>query len=271
MSFICARFSRLNRITSSSRFRNSGRKAERTTAITCSRASLAGAPSGRAARYSEPRFEVRTIMRVPEIDRAALAIGEPAVVQHLQQDVEHVRVRLLDLVEQDHLVGPAADRLGQRTALLVADIARRRADQPGDGVLLHELRHVDPDHRLVVVEQERGDRLAQLGLADAGRAQEQERADRPVRVLQAGPGPAHGVGHRLERLLLADDAACAALSSMRSSLSRSPSSIRSTGMPVQRDTTWAMSWSVTSSSTMLLPSLRLGLLQLLLQLAGCSP
>ena len=38
---------------------------------------------------------------VREVDRAALAVGEAAVVHELQQDVEHVGVRLLDLVEQD--------------------------------------------------------------------------------------------------------------------------------------------------------------------------
>src|SRR5262249_20104345 len=43
---------------------------------------------------------------VAEVDRAALAIGEPAVVEDLQEDVEHVRVRLLDLVEQEHAVRP---------------------------------------------------------------------------------------------------------------------------------------------------------------------
>ena len=85
--------------------------------------------------------------RVAEVDRAALAVGQAAVVEHLQQHVEHVRVRLLDLVEQDHLVGPPPHRLGQRAALLVADIAGRRADQPRDRVLLHVLRHVDADHR----------------------------------------------------------------------------------------------------------------------------
>ena len=36
---------------------------------------------------------------------------------------------------------------------------------------------------------------------------------------------------------------------MRSSFSRSPSSILSTGMPVQRETTWAMCSGVTASST----------------------
>jgi hypothetical protein len=51
-----------------------------------------------------------------------------------------------------------------------------------------------------------GERLGQLGLADAGGAEEHERADRPVRVLQAGAGAAHGLGDGLHRLALADDA-----------------------------------------------------------------
>ena len=67
-------------------------------------------------------------------------------------------------------VGPAADRLGQLSGLVVADVARRRADHPRHGVLLLVLRHVDADHRLLVVEQELGERARQLGLADAGRA-----------------------------------------------------------------------------------------------------
>ena len=49
---------------------------------------------------------------IAEIDRAALTVGEPPVVEHLQQDVEHVRMRLLDLVEQHDLIGPAPHRLG---------------------------------------------------------------------------------------------------------------------------------------------------------------
>ena len=66
---------------------------------------------------------------VGEVDRAALAVGEAAVVEHLQQDVEHVGVGLLDLVEQHHRVGPAAHRLGELAALVVADVAGRRADE----------------------------------------------------------------------------------------------------------------------------------------------
>ena len=60
--------------------------------------------------------------------------------------------------------------------------------------------------RVLVVEQEVGQRLGQLGLADAGRPEEHERADRPVRILQAGARPAHRLGHGLHRLALADDA-----------------------------------------------------------------
>ena len=66
---------------------------------------------------------------VGEVDRAALTVGEAAVVEQLQQDVEHLGVRLLDLVEQHDGVGPAPDGLGELAALVVADVARGRADE----------------------------------------------------------------------------------------------------------------------------------------------
>ena len=46
---------------------------------------------------------------------------------------------------------------------------------------------------------------ASLGLADPGRPQEEETAERPVRVLEPGPGAPNRVGHRLDRFVLADD------------------------------------------------------------------
>ena len=64
--------------------------------------------------------------RVAEVDRAAMAVGQPAVVEQLQEDVEHLRMGLLDLVEQDHRVRTAPNRLGQLAALLVADVPGRR-------------------------------------------------------------------------------------------------------------------------------------------------
>jgi hypothetical protein len=66
---------------------------------------------------------------VAEVGLAAVVVGQRAVVHHLQQDVEDVRVRLLDLVEQQHAVRLLGDGLGQQAALVEADVARRRADQ----------------------------------------------------------------------------------------------------------------------------------------------
>src|SRR5919199_2770319 len=127
--------------------------------------------------------------RVAEIDLAPLGVGQPPVVHDLEQDVEDLGVGLLDLVQQDHRVRLAAHGLGQLAALLVADVARRRTDQPSHGVALHELGHVDLDHRVLAAEHELGQRADQLGLADAGRPEEDERPDRPPWVLQAGPCP----------------------------------------------------------------------------------
>lgn len=54
--------------------------------------------------------------RVLEADNAALRVGQTAVIQNLQQRIEYIRMRLLDLVEQNDRVRTAADLLGQLTA-----------------------------------------------------------------------------------------------------------------------------------------------------------
>ena len=88
------------------------------------------------------------------------------------------------------------------TAFLVADIARRGADQPRHGMFFHELRHIEADHRLFVVEQKFGERAAKFGFTDAGWTEKNKRADRPVLILQAGAGAAHGIGHGVNRARL---------------------------------------------------------------------
>ena len=105
-----------------------------------------------------------------EIDRVALVVAQAAVVEHLQEDIEDVAMGLLDFVQENDRIGPAADGLGQHAALFIAHVARRGADQPADGVPLHELAHVEADHGVFVVEHHFGQGLAQLGLAHAGRA-----------------------------------------------------------------------------------------------------
>ena len=105
-----------------------------------------------------------------------------------------------------------------------------------------------PHHRVLVVEHELGERARELGLADARRAEEHERADRPV-------GSWRPVRARRRAFATAETASSCPItrpwsrSSMWISFSVSPSSRRSTGIPVQRPTTAAMSSSSTSSLT----------------------
>ena len=100
-----------------------------------------------------------------------------AVVKYLQQNVENIRVGLLYLVQQDAGVGLAPDGLRQLAAFLIADIARRRSHQAGDGELLHILRHIQPDEGILTAEHELGQRPGQLRFADTGRSQEDEVAN----------------------------------------------------------------------------------------------
>jgi hypothetical protein len=80
---------------------------------------------------------------IAEIDRFAMMVGQAAIIHHLQQDVEQVRMRLFDFVEQQHAMRVLIDRIGQQSALIETDITRRRADQAADAVPLHIFAHVE--------------------------------------------------------------------------------------------------------------------------------
>ena len=134
-----------------------------------------------------------------------MAIGQPAVVEDLQEHVAHIGVGLFHLIEEHYAVGPTPHRFSQPATLLIADIPRRRADQPGDRVLLHELAHVDADHGVGRIEEELRESLAQLGLAYARGPEEEERPDGARCFAQAGPIAAHRIAHRADRVILADE------------------------------------------------------------------
>ena len=112
--------------------------------------------------------------RVLEVDGASLRVGQAAVVEELQQDIEDVWMSLLDLIKEHDLVRTAANGLGELAALLVADVARRSTQQARHGELLHVLAHVDAHQRLLVVEQEFGKGPGELRLPHAGGSQEDE-------------------------------------------------------------------------------------------------
>ena len=133
-----------------------------------------------------------------------LAVLVDAVQQRLRAEIARVRIRIVflkstvrpcesvmrpssstcsrmlntsgcaffNLVEQDDAVRAAADGLGQLAAFFIADVSGRRTDQTRHGELLHVFGHIDADEVLLVVEERLGQRLGQLGLADARRAEE---------------------------------------------------------------------------------------------------
>ena len=182
-----------NTMISSMRLMNSGLNVRLTSPSTMSddvlvdRAGVAGLEPERRLLLDEARPDVRghDDDRVLEVHPVAEAVGQMAVFEHLQQDVEDVRVRLLDLVEQHDRVGIPLHLLRELTALFVPDVSGRRANQLRHRVLLHVLGHVEADERVVAAEQEVGQRACELGLADTGRAQEDEAANRTIRVLRA--------------------------------------------------------------------------------------
>jgi hypothetical protein len=68
------------------------------------------------------------------------------------------------------------------------------------------LGHVQTDHGALVVEHEFGERPRQLRLPHPGRAEEDEGADRSVRVLQTRACATERVRDSLDGLVLSDDA-----------------------------------------------------------------
>ncbi|CAN4003274.1 Malate-2H(+)/Na(+)-lactate antiporter, partial [Dysosmobacter welbionis] len=141
-----------------------------------------------------------------KVHLAAVGVGDLAVIQDLEKDVQHIGMGLLNLVEEDHGVGLAADLLCQLARLVIPHVARRGAHQTGDGVLLHELRHIQPDQGIRRVEEVCCQLLHQLCLAHAGGPHKDE-ADRLVLGGDAHPVPPHRGGYGGHGLVLADDMA----------------------------------------------------------------
>ena len=89
------------------------------------------------------------------------------MVHDLQEHVEQIRMRFLDLVEQQHAMRMLVDAVSEQAALIEAHVTGRRPDQARDGVTLHVLRHVEADQFHA---EQCGELLCHFGLADAGRA-----------------------------------------------------------------------------------------------------
>ena len=107
---------------------------------------------------------------------------------------------LLHLVQQHQAVGPPAHCFGQLSSLLIAHIAGRRANEPGDGVLFHIFRHVQVDHCVFAAVNLLRQGPAKLGFSHPGRAGEQQAGNGTFLIPNAGEASAHRLRHSLNRL-----------------------------------------------------------------------
>ncbi len=114
-------------------------------------------------------------------------------------------MRLLHFVKQDNRIRLPPHRLGQLPAFLVAYVAGRRADEPGNRVAFLILRHIESDHVLLIIEEKLGQRFAQFCLTHTSRPQEDETPDWSVGILQSSPCTTHRVGNGLDRFVLTND------------------------------------------------------------------
>ena len=189
-------------MTASRRLRNSGVKVRSIAAVSSPSRRSRPKPMADFACSGGPRVGGHDQHHVAEVHRAAVVVGQLAVVHHLQQDVVDIRVRLLDLVEQQHAMRVLVHAIGQQATLVEADVARRRADQARDRVFLHVLGHVE-------AQQFHAERIRQLlrhlGLADARGAGKEVVADGLLGFAQTSPRQLDRRAEGVDRGVLAED------------------------------------------------------------------
>ena len=163
---------------------------------------LAAEPHRRLCQVGRPGVGGHDQDDVAEVDRLAVVVGQFAVVHDLQQDIEQIGMGLFDFIQQQHGMRVLIHRIGQHAALVEADIARRGADQPGDGVTLHVLGHVETGQFNA---QGMGQLPRRLGLAHPGGAGKQIAADWLFGFAQPRPRQLDGAGQRGDGLILTED------------------------------------------------------------------
>ena len=143
---------------------------------------------------------------VLEVHRTALAVRQTSIVKHLQQRIEHVRMRLLDFIEQNHAVRMRTHSFGQLAAFFVPHVSRRSTDQTAYAMLFHIFAHVDTDKRVFAIEKFHSQSLRQFRLTHARRAQEEETANRRVLATKAATVTQNSFGHGFDSFVLANHA-----------------------------------------------------------------
>lgn len=120
------------------------------------------------------------------VNQAAFTVCHFALIERLVEQVEHIRVRFFHFIEQYYRVGFLANRFGQYAAFTVANVARRRTNQPRDGVFLLEFGHIDGGQVLATAVKQLCQLQDGFGFTHTAGASQQERTERASRTTQVG-------------------------------------------------------------------------------------
>ena len=133
-----------------------------------------------------------------------MLVGEPAVVEDLQEQIPDRPSGFVELVEQDDRERVLADRGHERSSVRVD---ARVGEQTIEAVRALEFAHVETDEPLGGAEQELGQCFCDLRLSGPSRADEQEDAEWAGRVADARLDHRDAFDDGVDGLLLSQDAA----------------------------------------------------------------
>ncbi len=143
---------------------------------------------------------------VLEIHCPALGIRQPAVIQYLQHDVEHIRMCLLYLIKEHHCIRSPSHGFGELSTFIMADVTRRCTYHTGNCVLLHILGHVDAYYVVLVIEEFSRKGFGKFCLTYAGRSQEYEASNGSLWIFDTCISTDHRISYCLYSFFLAYDA-----------------------------------------------------------------
>ena len=140
--------------------------------------------------------------RIAEDRQSALAVGQPPILQNLQQQIVKIRVCLFYLIKDHHAHWVFFHRLSQDAPFLTPHITGGRPDKPGNTVRLPVFAHIQLDDILLTAKQRFAQCVAQLGLAHSTGPQEQKAPDGAPGIPQPSIAAQDGMDNLLHRLLL---------------------------------------------------------------------
>src|SRR5690606_24241101 len=111
---------------------------------------------------------------VGEVDEPSTTIGHASFVEDRKESSKHVWMRLLDLIEQHHLIGPTSNSFCQLSASIMPNVTWGSTDELGNRMGFAHFCHIDASHGAFIVKQNFCDGLGCLCLSDARGTQQEE-------------------------------------------------------------------------------------------------